>query len=101
VADGAIAATAAERYIEEWNDFQTEVVACNQPVLLAFWNPEIRGSLEAVSKGADLCREHGWKLMEQDVSRRQFLARRYQVNLSDETPCVMLQVERGEVVQRI
>ncbi len=101
VSDGAIAATAAERYIEEWDSFQEEVVASETPVLLAFWNPEIPGSLKAVSRGAELCQANGWKLMEQDVSRRQFLASQFGVAVSEEAPCVLIRTEHGQEIERL
>ena len=50
VSDGAVAATAAERYDEEWNDFQSDVLESEQTVLLAFWNPELEGSVEQLAR---------------------------------------------------
>ena len=43
--DGATAAVAAERYIEETNDFQAKVLENERPVILSFFNPMVEESL--------------------------------------------------------
>lgn len=103
VSDGAVAATAAERYIEEWNDFQTSVLESEKPVLLAFWNPELEGSVERLAHVSEANRKKGnpCKVMEFDVTRKQSLAVRYNVTLSAQEPAEVLVIERGELTGRL
>jgi len=49
VADGAIAAVAAEKYLAEMEGFRQQVLESEIPVLLAFWAPQIEKSFAAVS----------------------------------------------------
>lgn len=48
-ADGAIAAVAAEKYLEEMESFRKSVLDAEKPVLLAFWAPQIEESINAIS----------------------------------------------------
>lgn len=102
VNDGAIAATAAERYLEEQRDFQTNVLECPTPVTLAFWSPEVPGSLEAMAAAQthNEATSSPNKFLEFDVSRKKALARRYQVTLSAQQPAVMVELHHGTVTQR-
>lgn len=90
VSDGAAAATAAERYISEMNDFRTNVLESGTPTLLGFWSPEIPGSLELLNqlreeneRSVTPCR-----FMELDITRKKSLALKYQVSLTGEQPAV-------------
>lgn len=102
VNDGAIAATAAERYIEELRDFQANVLESCEPVTLAFWNPEVLGSLEAMAAARleNEKRPSPNKFLEIDVSRKKGLACRYQVTLSTDCPAVTVELTNGKVTAR-
>lgn len=101
VADGAIAATAAERYIEEMEDFRREVLENPKPVLLTFWNPEYQTGLEQLSaiSAANQAAGAPCQVIELDVTRKQSLALRYQVVLDAAHPVVCLKLEHGAVVR--
>ncbi len=47
-ADGAIAAVAAEKYLDEMEAFRTNVLEAEKPVLLVFWAPQVEESIEAI-----------------------------------------------------
>ena len=47
--DGAIAAVAAEKYLAEEEGFKERVLTSQEPVLVAFWAPQVEASIEAVS----------------------------------------------------
>ena len=98
VSDGAVAATAAERYIEEWNDFQTNVLERQEPVLLMFWNPELPGSVERLAELSKASRKTGdaCRIMELDVTRKRSLAVRYGIALTEQNPVAVLRIEGGE-----
>ncbi|MEW4413145.1 thioredoxin-disulfide reductase [Clostridium sp. AN503] len=100
VSDGAIAATAAERYIEEQQDFKHNVLESSIPVILAFWSPEVDQSLEAMTaaraealKSGEACR-----FMEIDITRKKGLARTYGVVLDQEHPAVCVKIVDGTAV---
>lgn len=103
VADGAIAATVAERYIEEMEDFRRDVLENPKPVLLAFWNPEYQAGLEQLSaiSAANQAIVAPCHVIELDVTRKQSLALRYQVALSEQQPVICLKLEQGEVVRQL
>ena len=92
ISDGAVAATAAERYIEDMDYFRERVVESKTPVVLGFWSPEYPGSIDAIGKVLS-----PYPVMEIDVTRKKAWADRYQVVLSQETPAVALVVEKGEL----
>lgn len=102
VNDGAIAATAAERYIEEQRDFQNNVLRSEVPVTLAFWSPEVPGSLEAMNAAREQNEKSPApdKFLEFDLSRKKGLARRYQVVLDADHPAVTVRLEQGAVTAR-
>lgn len=102
VNDGAIAATAAERYIEEQRDFQKKVLESTTPVTLAFWSPEVRGSLEQmmVCRTENEQQETPDTFLELDISRKKNLARRYGVELDVDHPAVTIRLQKGAVIQR-
>ncbi len=102
VSDGAIAATAAERYIEEQNDFKHNVLENDVPIVLGFWSPEVEGSLEMMNamraedeKSGDSC-----KFMDIDISRKKSMAALYQVKLTEKQPAVTIRVEHSEVISQ-
>lgn len=96
ISDGAVAATAAERYIEDMDYFRERVVEIKTPVVLGFWSPEYPGSIDAIGKVLS-----PYPVMEIDVTRKKAWADRYQVVLSQETPAVALVVEKGELKENL
>ncbi len=96
ISDGAVAATAAERYIEDLNDFKEQVLESPEPVVLGFWSPEYAGSIDAIS---NLTTSH--KVIEIDVTRKKVWADRYHITLDENTPAVALLVDKGEVVEKL
>ena len=103
VGDGAIAATAAERYIEELRDFEERVVKNPKPVLLALWNPEYQEGLSRISGLATENETAGspCSYYEIDVSRKKALARQYHITLSQDHPAEVLLLEQGRKVKTI
>lgn len=96
ISDGAVAATAAERYIEDMDYFRERVVESKTPVVLGFWSPEYPGSIDAIGKVLS-----PYPVMEIDVTRKKAWADRYQVVLSQETPALALVVEKGELKENL
>ena len=96
ISDGAIAATAAERYIEDMDYLREQVLEATEPVILGFWSPELPGSLDAIT-GI----ETPHRVIEIDVTRKQVWAKRFGVVLSDEKPAAALLVEGGEVKEEL
>lgn len=97
--DGAIAAVAAERYLEEEHSFKQEILSAEIPVLLAFWNP---ASSECISLMARLealtgVVENRIKLVKIDISRKKRLAQRYKV---EETPSVLV-LNKGTLLKKV
>lgn len=103
IGDGATAATAAERYIEEQADFKANVVESEKPVLLGFWSPEFGDSLDKMGKIDEANRETGdkYKFIEVDITRKKGLAKKYGVTVNaDKTACVV-ELNKGELVREI
>ena len=48
-ADGAIAAVAAEKYLDEMEHFRESVLDKEEPVLLAFWAPQVEASFDVLA----------------------------------------------------
>lgn len=103
VGDGATAAVAAERYIEEQDEFRTNVLEADQPVLLGFWTPEYNDSLERIGKVDEANRAMGqkYKVIEIDVSRKKGLAIKYGIQISAACSARVLELNRGEVVREL
>ena len=103
IGDGATAASAAERYIEEQADFKANVVESEKPVLLGFWSPEFGDSLDKMGKIDEANRETGdkYKFIEVDITRKKGLAKKYGVTVNaDKTACVV-ELNKGELVREI
>lgn len=88
-ADGAIAAVAAEKYLDEMESFREQVLESEKPVLLAFWAPQIEASIEAVGLLEAFIEKHGEKvsLAKMDTYRNKMTATTYSVT---QTPSVLL-----------
>ena len=84
-------------------DFKREVLESPKPVLLTFWNPEYQDGLNLLSaiSAANQDANFPCKVIELDVTRKQSLAMRYQVALSDQQPVVFLKLEHGSIVHRL
>ena len=101
-ADGAIAATAAERYIEELKDFNTRVLGSDKPVLLAFWSQEYAGSLEAIQAVEAKNAETGDHMfVEVDYMRKKTLAKKFNIVLDENQPAKILELVGGEVKREV
>lgn len=101
-ADGAIAATAAERYIEEVKDFNTRILGSEKPVLLAFWSQEYDGSLEAIQAVDAKNAETGSHMyVEVDYMRKKTLANKFNITLSEEKPAVVIELVNGEMTREV
>lgn len=96
ISDGAIAATAAERYIEDMDYFREKVIESETPVVLGFWSPEYAGSIDAIGAISS-----PYPVMEIDVTRKKAWADRYHIELSQETPAAALVVEKGKVKETL
>jgi len=49
VADGATAAVAAERFLDEERDIKESLLNCDIPVLLGFWDPAVEESISYIA----------------------------------------------------
>lgn len=95
--DGAVAAVAAERFLEEEHSFREEVLESEKPVLLAFWSPASAASIAMLTKlEQQECVINGeMKLVRVDISRKSRLAKKYNVQ---ETPTVLL-LDKGKLIK--
>lgn len=96
ISDGAVAATATERYIEDMDYLKEQVLESDKPVILGFWSPEYPGSIDAIGK---IDTPH--RVIEIDVTRKQIWAKRFGITLSDEKPAAALFVEDGKVKEEL
>jgi len=97
--DGATAAVAAERYIEEVNDFRANVLESDKPVILSFFNPVVERSLafntvleKAVSQSGSK-----YKIVKVDISRKKMLAEKYGVK---EVPFSIV-LDKGAAIKQL
>ncbi len=97
--DGATAAVAAERYIEELNDFRANVLESDKKVLLLFFSAQNNASLEFATLLEEVNQESGeeYKIVKVDLDRKKTLARKYNV---DQAPSVVV-IDKGEVIKRL
>ena len=97
ISDGAVAATSAERYIEDVDDFEKRVLGQGDCVVLGFWSPEFEGSLDAIGKLST-----DKTVMEIDTTRNKYLVNRYHITLDENHPAVAIMVNnQGEVVETL
>lgn len=99
--DGAIAASAAEKYLSELETLQNDVLdeSKDKPVLLAFWAPQIQESIDSIS-AVDKVVENNSEpvgLVKLDTYRAKKTATQYNVN---EIPTVVL-FKDGKDVARV
>ena len=103
VSDGATAATAAERYIEEQNDFQVNIVESEKPVLMGFWAQDYAGSLDKVNAVVAANKEAGdkYKFVEIDYNRKKGMAKKFGVEISADKVAAVIELNAGKLVREI
>lgn len=86
VGDGAAAATAAERYIAEIEQFNNDVLGSEEPVLLGFWDSTLDGSMDALDalRAENRAQEHPFRFLELDVTRKKGIAAKCGVTLNEQ-----------------
>ncbi len=97
--DGATAAVAAERYIEEQNDFHTSILQSEKKVLLLFYNAFSNESLEFIASLEEINRElsERYKIVRVDMSTKKNLAHKYKI---EKVPSVVL-LDKGLEIKRL
>lgn len=97
--DGATAAVAAERFIEELNDFHANVLQSDQKVILLFFNALVNESLEFSTILEQVIRENGddYKLFKVDMATKKNLAGKYRI----ETAPAAVVLAKGEEIKRL
>lgn len=97
--DGATAAVAAERYIEELVSFQNNIMNSDKNVLLVFFNASNTESLEFSALMEELCQEHheAYKLVKVDMATKKNLAEKYEVT---NTPAVVV-LDKGVKIKQL
>ncbi len=103
VGDGATAATVAERYIEEMEDFRKNVVESEKPVLMGFWSQDYNGSLDKMG-AVDLANKNAgekYKFIEVDYNRKRSMAKKFGVVIDTDKNAVVLELSRGEKVREL
>ncbi len=97
-ADGAIAAYAADKYLQEEENFRMQVLEANKPVLVLFWSPQNEKSIEAVALlEQKLDSYSNLSLVKIDRYRNDLVASRY--NMED-IPSLLL-FNKGDLVGRL
>jgi len=97
--DGATAAVAAERYIEELNDFRQNVLQSDKCVLLLFFNAQSDESYKYVTLLEEINNECGntYKIVKVDMATRKMLADKYDIK---KVPAVIA-LDKGKVIKRL
>jgi thioredoxin reductase (NADPH) len=97
--DGATAAVAAERYIEEMNEFKTKVLQCKRKSLLLFMDPTVEKSLEFATLLEQVIKERSeeYKVVQVDVSTKKTLAEKFNVT---QVPSVVMMCD-GEKLKDV
>ena len=97
--DGATAAVAAERYIEEINSFNANVLQSDRKVLLLFFNALVDESLEFSSLLEEMNSETGdqYKIVKVDLATKKNLAAKYDVKKAPE----VVVLDHGKEIKRV
>ncbi|KUO62052.1 MAG: pyridine nucleotide-disulfide oxidoreductase [Gracilibacter sp. BRH_c7a] len=97
--DGAIAAVAAERYIEEQNEFNMKVIQSDKKVLLLFFNATEDESLKFSTLLEEINREMDeyYRVIKIDMATKKNLAKKYRI---ESAPSVVV-LDRGQEVKRL
>ncbi|MFD1417922.1 thioredoxin-disulfide reductase [Companilactobacillus keshanensis] len=100
-ADGAIAASAAEKYLSELETLQNDVldVSNKKPVILAFWAPQVEESIDSIAAVDKIVEEKNGavELVKLDTYRAKKTATQYKVT---QIPTIIL-FKDGKDVARI
>lgn len=97
--DGATAAVAAERYIEELNNFNENVLQSEKRVLLLFENALVNESLELEMLLEEVNREldNHYKIVKMDMATKKSIAEKYGIK---NVPAVIV-LDRGKEIKRL
>lgn len=97
--DGATGAVAAERYIDELNSFNANVLQSDKKVLLLFFNALVNESLAFSTLLEELNNENGseYKIVKVDLASKKNLAAKYDVKVA---PAVVV-LEQGKEIKRL
>ena len=97
--DGATAAVAAERYIEELNAFNTNILQSDKKVLLLFFNALNNESIEfsTLLEEVNLELSEGYKVEKVDMATKKTLAKKYGV---EQAPSVLV-IDKGQEIKRL
>ncbi|TGE34366.1 thioredoxin-disulfide reductase [Desulfosporosinus sp. Sb-LF] len=97
--DGAVAAVAAERYIEELKAFNTNILQSDKQVLLLFFNALNNESLEFSTLLEEANQELGerYKVVKVDMATKKNLAKKYEVN---SVPAILV-LDKGEKLKKL
>ena len=99
VSDGAIAAVAAEKYLEEEDDFRERVLNSPKPVVVGFWSMDKKESAVFLEEVESIVKEtaSSVQVAKVEVSKKVELAKRYDIR---ETPTVLF-FEKGKITHRL
>lgn len=96
--DGSIAAVAADKYIEEEENWQHNVLQFEGDVLVAFWSATNQASMDTISfLEQHLTGQKDRKLVKIDTYKNQLISRRYNVT----TIPTVLTIRQGKVEERL
>ncbi|EHQ92070.1 thioredoxin-disulfide reductase [Desulfosporosinus youngiae] len=97
--DGATAAVAAERYIEELKDFNAKILQNDKKTLLVFFNVLVNESLEFGTLLEGIFNEtvNDYKIFKVDMATKKTLAQKYGI---DKVPAVVV-LDKGEEIKRL
>lgn len=97
--DGATAAAAAERYIEEVDAFNADVLKSSKKVLIAFFNALVTQSLDFCTLLEEVNNELNseYKIVKVDMATKKNLAGKYGV---EEVPAVVI-LDKGKEIKRL
>ncbi len=95
--DGAVAAVAADRYIQEEEHWKESVLDAPKDVLVTFWSPVDPKSLELMPHLEKMAAEKGLKLVTMDTYKSRNIADRYEVS---QIPTV-IRFSQGEPASRL
>ena len=96
-ADGAIAAVAAERYMQEEENWQDRVLEAEGDVAVMFWNPLDQDGIALMPELEKFCKEQDLPLVTIDTYKSQNISGRYNV---EDIPTVV-RFSKGQEVKRV
>ena len=97
--DGATAAVAAERFIEELNYFNSKILQNDNKILLLFFNVFMNESVEFSTLLEKLISENGdeYKIFKVDMATKKSLAEKYAI---EKVPSVVV-LDKGKEIKRL